>query len=339
MFKALDFIAIGDITTDAFIRIKDASVHCKVDTSQCELCMRFGDKVPFESVHIVKAVGNSPNAAVAAARLGLGSALVANLGDDQNGRDCIAELKLPKNSVDTRYLTAQKGKVTNFHYVLWYEADRTILIHHEEYQYVFPEIRTAPKWIYLSSLGSTSFQYHLDLLTYLQSNPDVKLAFQPGTFQMKLGTEQLRGIYERSDVLILNVEEAQRVLSREEKGFMSIEDTKSMMKSLHALGPKIVLVTDGPKGAYMYDGDHSYFMPIYPDPKPPLERTGCGDSFASTFVSALSKGHTPLEALIYAPVNPMSVVQYIGAQAGLLTMAQIEELLKVAPADYKPREI
>ena len=108
---------------------------------------------------------------------------------------------------------------------------------------------------------------------------------------------------------------------------------------MHAHGPKIVLITDGPKGAYMLDGDHFYYMPIYPDPKPPLERTGCGDAFASTFISALMSGKSPLEALVWAPVNPMSVVQHIGAQEGLLDTHHIEWLLQNAPEDYKPREI
>lgn len=72
------------MVTDAFIRIKDASVNCDMNHEKCMISLRFGDKVPYESVEVVKAVGNSANAAVAAARLGLSSALVANVGDDQN---------------------------------------------------------------------------------------------------------------------------------------------------------------------------------------------------------------------------------------------------------------
>jgi ribokinase len=79
--------------------------------------------------------------------------------------------------------------------------------------------------------------------------------------------------------------------------------------------------------------------PIYPDPKPPLERTGCGDAFASTFVTALALGRSPLEALTWAPVNPMSVAQFVGAQEGLLTKEQLEWWLKKAPGDYRVKEI
>ena len=78
---------------------------------------------------------------------------------------------------------------------------------------------------------------------------------------------------------------------------------------------------------------------MYPDPKPPYERTGCGDAWASTFVTALALGRPPLEALVWAPINPMSVAQFIGAQEGLLTREQLTWWLEKAPAEYKPREI
>ncbi len=337
--KNIDFLAIGDITTDAFIRIKDASVHCKVDTDQCEICLRFGDKVPFEYVKVVKAVGNSANAAVCASRIGnthgsastINSGLMTQLGGDQNGKDCIANLI--KEKVDTRYAKVHKEMLTNYHFVLWYESDRTILINQIAYPYAFPKLKKNPKWIYLSSLGMQSKEYHSEIADYLNKNKDVKLAFQPGTFQIKLGIKELKDIYKRTEVFICNVEEAQRILTTESR------DIKILLAEMHAYGPKIVLITDGPKGAYMLDGEHFYFMPIYPDPKPPLERTGCGDAFASTFIAAMMLGKAPLEALVWAPVNPMSVVQYIGAQEGLLDRENIEWLLKNAPEDYRPREI
>jgi len=328
--KSLDVLAIGDLATDAFIRLEKADVHCKVNTSDCEICMPFGDKIPFEYVKVVKAVGNAANAAVASARLGLKAALVTHIGDDQNGKDSLVELH--KNNVSTSYVTIQKGKPTNYHFVLWYDVDRTILVHHTDYDYTFPKI-AEPKWIYLTSLSSTTFPYHMAIADYLDAHPNVRLAFQPGTFQIKLGLEELKRIYQHTHVFIVNFEEAQRILGSNSR------DVKALLKGLAAQGPKIAIITDAAKGAYMFDGDHYYFMPIYPDPKPPFERTGCGDAFASTFIAALCMGKSPLEALVWAPVNPMSVAQFIGSQEGLLTEQQIEWWLKRAPADYKPKEI
>jgi len=346
MFKRhLDLIAIGDITTDAFIRLKDASVHCKVNTEDCELCLRFGDKVPFEYVKVVRAVGNAANAAVAASRLGLRSALVSNVGGDENGRECLAELK--KNKVLADYVQVDRNKPTNYHFVLWYEADRTILVNHTAYDYRLPAAlsaagpRSQPKWIYLTSLGANAGAYHVAIADYLERNPAVKLAFQPGTFQMKLGVDELRRIYVRTDVFIVNVEEAQRILAGTPASHSlgGSRDIKELLKGLAALGPKIVLVTDNTRGAYMFEGDHFYFVPMYPDPRPAFDRTGCGDAFASTFVSALAMGKPPLEAFMWAPVNPMSVAQFVGAQEGLLTLEQLEWWLTRAPAEFKVREI
>ncbi len=334
--KPIDFAAIGDIVSDAFIKIKDAHVTCSIDNTKCEICMKFGDKVPFESMTELRAVGNSANASVSAARLGLSSALVTNLGDDLNGAGCIEELK--RNNVITKYVQKHTGLKTNYHYVLWYEAERTILVNHVEYPYVLPKF-SEPQWVYLSSLASNSLEYHSSLVNYLKDHPHVKLCFQPGTFQMKLGAHKLADLYRRSEVFVCNVEESQRILGLEEKGFQGNDDIKKLLKGIAILGPKLTLITDGPKGAYMYDGADYYYMPIYPDPKPPVERTGCGDAFASTFTSALALGKTPLEALVWAPINPMWVVQFVGAQQGLMTRPELEAWLAKAPVNYVPVKI
>ena len=190
--KPTDILAIGDITTDCFIRLGQAEVHCDLGKENCKLCMDFGSKIPYESVDIVRAVGNSANASVSAARLGLNSALLTYIGDDQNGKECMEELQ--KNNVDTEYVRTEAGKRTNYHYVLWYEVDRTILVKHEGFSYNLGKIAN-PKWIYLSSLGGNSLDFHNQIAEYLEKNPDVKLAFQPGTFQMKNGTQKLERIY------------------------------------------------------------------------------------------------------------------------------------------------
>ncbi len=342
LHKQIDLLAIGDLTTDAFIRLKDAEVHCKVNTEDCELCLRFGDKVPFEYVKVVRAVGNAANAAVAGARLGLRSALVSNVGDDENGRECLADLQ--RNSVVTSFVKTHKDRPTNYHFVLWYGADRTILVNHIEYDYSLPKDLKSnsrglpPKWIYLTSLAANTFPYHMAIADYLEANPSVKLAFQPGTFQIKLGFDELKRIYARADVFVANVGEARHVLNVDGSSSTG-SDVKALMKGISDHGPKLVILTDNTNGAYMSDGDHYYHIPMYPDPRPAFDRTGCGDAFASTFVSALIMGRSPLEAFTWAPVNPMSVAQFVGSQEGLLDRDQIEWWLSRAPADFKPKEI
>jgi len=328
--KQFDFVAIGDITTDAFIKLHEASVHCDVNKENCQICMSFGDKIPYESVTVVRAVGNSANAAVAASRLGLRSMLIADIGSDENGKECLASLRSDK--VSERFVTTHKEMETNYHYVLWYEDDRTILVKHQEYPRTLPKF-PEPKWIYLSSLGDNSELYHEEIATYLVAHPDVKLAFQPGTFQIHLGVDKLKDIYKRTNVFFVNKEEAQRVLNSKE------ENVKVLMVELAKLGPKVVVITDGPNGAYAYDGKDSYFMPTYPDAKPPYERTGAGDAFSSTFTVALAKELSIENALRWAPINSASVVQFIGAQKGLLSEKDLLSWLAKAPSNYQPKKI
>ncbi len=325
-----DFVAIGDIVTDAFIRLKDAKVHCKVDHDNCELCMRFGDKIPYEFVEVISAVGNSPNAAVSAARLGLKTALVTDLGNDDIANDSIAALK--GNGVDTSFVSLHDGMKSNYHYVLWFEDDRTILLKHFDYPYSFPDVGN-PKWLYFSSVGEQSLPYHHEIIEFLKSHPETKLAFQPGTFQMKLGFAKLRELYQHTEIFFCNVEEAQRMLGTEEK------NVGKLLRLMREEGPKTIVITDGPRGAYAYDGSEAWFMPPYPDPKPPYERTGAGDAFASTLTSALALGKSLDEALMWGPINSMSVVQEVGAQKGLLKRGDLENYLAHAPANYKPQKI
>ena len=326
----IEFLSVGDIVLDAFIRLKDAHVHCKIDTDACELCLRFGDKIPYESVTVVPAVGNAGNAVVCAARLGLDSALVSHVGKDEHGEDCLNALK--KDRVSTKYIEKEKGKPTNYHYVLWYDIDRTILVKHTEFDYKWPKLPRV-LWMYLTSLANNTLEYHEEIASYLKNNQEVKLAFQPGTFQIKLGKEKLKDIYARTEIFFCNVEEAETILGVESK------DVLKLSQGIRALGPKMVSISDGPNGAYLLFNNELWKIPMYPDIAPPLDRTGAGDAFSSTMTAALALGKSPLEALAWGPINSMSVVQEIGAQKGLLSREKLEEYLAKAPAEYKAKRV
>ena len=150
---------------------------------------------------------------------------------------------------------------------------------------------------------------------------------------MKLGYEALKDLYAHTYVFFCNKEEAQKILGIQEN------DIKVLLSKIKDLGPTVPVITDGPNGAYTLSEGKVLFVPMYPDTKEPVDRTGAGDAFSSTFTSALALGKTIEEALLWGPINSMSVVQYIGAQAGLLSRDKIEEYLKNAPSDYVVREI
>lgn len=331
MRRKYDLIAIGDCTIDAFIRLHQASVHCDLRHEQCQLCMSFADKIPYESLEIIPAVGNSSNVAVGAARLGLRSAIVTAIGDDYYGRQVLDVYR--KEGVSREFVKINKGIETNYHFVLNFKAERTILIKHHDYSYFRPRVIDDVPWIYFSSMGGTTLPFHLELGRHLRAHPRVRMGFNPGTFQLQLGAEKLEGIYRHTYILFVNREEAGRILKTKSSNI------KTLFTGLHRLGPKIVAITDGPKGAYASDGGEAYFMPLYPDPAPPFSRTGSGDAFSTGFMAALVYGLPLEDALRWGPVNSMNVVRYTGAQKGLLTKPRLLALLRKAPKNYKPRTI
>ena len=323
---------IGDIFTDAFIKLDEKTTKVIDEGSGVKwLAVPFGQKPKYEKVDIVRSVGPSPNAAVSCARLGLSASLMAWIGGDDVGKEAIAHLT--REGVATDSMVVERDKVTSYWYVLNYKADRTMLVKSEKYKYEWRDPKTRPDWIYLSYVGEDSWPLHMSLLGYLERHPDIKFVFQPGTFQFAWGARKLKALYARAYSVIMNREEAVEVTGADYNSLKGLAD------ALHAMGPKVVVITDGPAGSYASFNGKLYNMPNYPDPAPPVERTGAGDAFASTFIAALAMGESSETALTWAPINSMSVVQHIGAQKGLLTKKALLAYRKDAPKTYKIKEI
>lgn len=331
--QKLDVLSIGDVVIDDFIDLIEEYETIQQTDKGPLLQIPLGTKIPYRGAQIIAGVGNAANASVAFARLGLKSGLISNIGDDERGKEIIKALKI--NKVDTRFVLQNPGKTSNYHYVLQYEEERTILIKHETYDYELPRFRTndIPRWIYFSSLSDNALPHHDEISDWLDEHPDVRLAFQPGTFQMQAGVKRLSRIYQRAEVVALNREEATDVFNGDHS------DMHDLLNKMHEAGINIALITDGPNGAYASDGSKRWSMPLYPDPGPPVDRTGAGDSFASTFTAAIMKGADVPSALLWAPINSMNVVQHVGAQEGLLTEDQIDYYLRNAPKKFHPTEM
>ncbi|UTX51209.1 carbohydrate kinase family protein [Candidatus Saccharibacteria bacterium TM7i] len=325
-------LAIGDTFTDAFIKLNDDTAKVETDEAGKKwLSVEFGAKFPYDTVDIVEAVGPSPNAAVAFSRLGAQSGLMTYIGDDETGASTLEYLRDEKIKTDT--VSVQPGAKSNYWYVLRYGADRTMLTKNEGYEYTWQEPEQVPDWVYLAQSGDAAWELHEQLLEYLEKHPETKLAFQPGTVHFTWGAEKLADVYRRSEIVILNREEAALVTG------LPIDSLADLTNAFHAMGPKIVVITDGPDGAYASDGERLLQIPNYPDPADPVDRTGAGDAFASTIVTALALGESLDTALRWAPINSMNVVQHIGAQTGLLTREEIEGHLANAPEDYGVRHL
>lgn len=323
--QQIDFLAIGDIVAEPFIKIADAEASCDLQGEHCKICFRFGEKIPYESAEMCYAVGNSPNVAVGVRKLGIDAHIISYVGDDNIGKLNIESLM--RDGVNVDHLKIVPGMESNYHYVLWYQSERTILVKHTEFPYSFPSDIPPAKWVYLSSLASNSVEYHKEIIEYFKKYPETKMAFQPGTFQIKLGKEALKEIYDRTEILFCNVIEARKILETKE------DDNIKLMEMLRDLGPKTIIMTDGLKGAYALADGEALFLPVYSTES--FESTGAGDAFASATIAALLSGKEFKEALLWGPINAMAVVMQVGAQKGLLSKEKLEEYLANTPEDYK----
>lgn len=321
-----DIVSIGDTTLDAFIELHEASVHCNINHVDCQLCISYANKVPFEELTILAACGNSANNAIGSARLGLKDAFIGSIGDDLQGQQIIDEFKREK--VDTEFININKGAKTNFHFVLVYRGERTILIKHQKYQYKLPE-NLDTKWIYFSSMAAGTDKFHHVLDKFLQKHKNVRLSFNPGTFQMRMGTHKLAGIYKRTEILFLNREEAQLVTAQ------TTRDIRHLAQGMHKLGAKIAVITDGRDGSYASDGTTIWFVDHFPAPR--VEATGAGDAYGTGFTAALSHGKTIPEAMIWGTINGGNVALHVGPHLGLQTVSQITSWMKKHPK-FKAKE-
>lgn len=313
-----DLISIGDAVIDTFVPLTDA--HVRLTDNTRELCLRYGDKIPVGD-SISQVAGNAANSAVGGSRLKLKTAAYINVGADHEGQRIKSHLK--DEGIDTRYLVVNKNLSSNHHIVLNFKGERTILIFHQPFKYNLPDLDPS-RWVYFTSLSPSFVQTNLlsQLENYLERT-GAKLLYNPGTYQMKAGVKKNPRLLSLTEIFMVNKEEAKRILVGKDDADIPI---KKLLKDLVDLGPRMVVITDGPDGSYGYDGENYYHLGVFPAKL--VEMTGAGDSYATGVLAALFHGKELKEAMRWGAANGASVVEQIGPQPGLLTYNQMQEKLK-----------
>ncbi len=314
MKKKFDLITVGDCTIDTFLVIDDDSLSCSLDQLATKLCLNYADKICV--MHTAQSVGgNAANVSVGAKRIGLKTTIITELGDDINGHVVYGELE--RSKVNTDYIKILKSHVTRYSIVLNYKSERTIFSSHVKRNYSLPTLPDT-KWIYYTSMGKSFDKVQTKLLKYLKKNPNVKLAHNPGSYQIKEGLKYIKKILPYVDLLIVNKEEGIKFVG-EKKSISEI------INSLHAIGPQVVVLTDGTRGSYASNGVNIYFMKPYNIKA--KAKTGAGDAYTSGFISAMVKGKDIPTAMMWGTANASGVIQEFGAQKGLLTLGKIKAIV------------
>lgn len=251
--------------------------------------------------------GNALNASITFARQKLSSALLAQIGTDSTAKDLLD--LLDEEGVDSDIMYQEGGlKIGLSTIISSTTGERSILAypgsavaHHE----LLAKLeQTEARWLYVSSLNS---QELLEGAIRFATLNQIKVAFNPGGLEIE-NIDEVKNLLAEVEVLILNKQEAAK--------FFGTLDSAALARA-GAEYAKICIVTDGPKGAHAFDGEVDYFEPISEEVKV-IDRTGAGDAFASGVVAGLAWGMGLKDSLELGSKNSTSVVQSVGAQAGIL---------------------
>jgi len=315
MNSSLELLSIGDASFDVLVFPSETEISCEIKSKETMICFDYGDKIPVQDLQ-TSIGGNAANNAVGTRRLGINTAAVLTLGDDDIGQQIFEKLKAEEVNLD--YIVRQEGTKSNYSTIINFGGERTILSYKVPRDYIFPRELPPVPWAYLTSMGDSFEKSYAEVVAWAKANA-VKLAFNPGSRQLRAGIETYHQVLEIAHIVYINRSEAETMTHITD----SHGKEKDLLKALADLGPKIPIVTDGGNGSYIYDGQR--FLRAGVLPIDAYERTGAGDGFGAGCLAALIKGRPLEEALLWGTVNSASVIGHIGSQDGLLKESELPE--------------
>lgn len=304
-----DIISIGSATKDVFLISKDFKLikSNKFSTGVGE-CFAYGTKLELGDVYF-DIGGGATNSAFTFANLGLKTGICSRVGKDIYGLE-IMHL-LADKGVSSMLVTDRIHKTAYSTILLMPNGDRTILVYRgastnfSAQDINWSKLKT--KWIYLSSVGG-SLSLLGRLFSFVRANK-VKIAWNPGSQELKLGKVKLAHYMKDAYIFNINREESQKLTGKKE--------IKDIFKELNRLSPGYNIVTEGDKGAYLSDGILIYYAAALPAKL--INTTGAGDAFGSGFCAGMALKNDWDYALRLGMLNSNGVIQKMGAKNGLLT--------------------
>ncbi|MCX6726782.1 MAG: carbohydrate kinase family protein [Candidatus Shapirobacteria bacterium] len=304
----IDVISIGAATVDIFVK----SDQFKIDNSLLSLPVSSKNEM---TDSLICSGGGATNSSVSFSRLELKSTCLSLLGDDPLGLYVFKDLK--DSRVDTNLLIHQQSEITDYSIILvGPDGSRSILTnrgptHLEASQIDWDKI-SGTGWFYITSLEG-----NLDLLEQLVGfarEHTIKVSLNPGNRELAQ-SPRLLPLLPYVNFLLLNKTESEELTG------LSV-DNDQLWSKLSSYGSAITAVTDGRNGAYILADGNKLYSPIINTQ--PVDETGAGDAFGSTFIAAQIHGLDLPASLHWAIKNSASVVSALGAKPGLLTFSQIK---------------
>ncbi len=332
-------ITIGGAIRDVFCVTDMAKMIIDEENISCGKMLAFelGSKI-YINKFLNTMGGSACNVSIGLKKMGVNAFPYVEVGDDDAGEIIKEELK--RNKVPVKLVHIDRKKQTGFSFFIVDSSSREHVVFvgkaaSEDINIDIKEIsKMKPEWLYVGSLGKCPEDEFLKIRA-IKKNTDVKIAINPGIDQIERKNKELLKVVKLSDVLILNRDEAISMATHGSDGInknipeYGLSQIRFLFDESKKWGADIVVIADGEDGVYLKDWhtNKMYFCEAYPAKKL-VDTTGAGDAFASGFMASFIQGETIERCLRLGAVNGSSVVQFLGAQEGLLTIQEAEKKIK-----------
>jgi len=327
-----DIITIGSAARDILIKSKDlqALKSSKFATGRA-IAMSLGSKLKIDELNFFVG-GGAINTAATFARQGLRTAPFATVGYDPGGKE--VEEFLRKEGISQKFLfTFEKDRTMYSLIFSLGKKGRSILRYEggvwELHRFFSPKGLIKTKWLYINHLGGKSAALIPKLFNLAKKN-NIRVAWNPGSTQLKL-KQRIRPFLAHTDVFMVNQEEAALLTG------LPFKEKDKIFKRLTKWVKGIVIMTRGPRGVMVSNGEHVWQAGVLPL-KNVVDRTGAGDSFGSGFVASLIQKPNDIErAIRLASANATGLLTQWGAMNGLLRKS--DSLTKWGKLEIKHRKM
>ncbi|MEV6400164.1 ribokinase [Streptomyces sp. NPDC051907] len=259
--------------------------------------------------------GKGANQAVAAARLGARTALLARVGDDAHGRLLLESQRAA--GVDTAGVLVGGAPTGVALITVDPSGDNSIVVSPGANARLLPaDVRAAGSLLAAARVVSVQLEIPLETVAEVVRGmaPGARLVLNPSP-PAPLPAEVLAAC----DPLVVNEHEALTILGEQPPG-ASPED---WARSLLALGPRSVVVTLGAAGALVMDSRTDSGVRV-PSPRvDAVDTTGAGDAFTAALAWRLSLGEELPPAAALAVRVGAAAVTTRGAQDSYPTAAEL----------------
>lgn len=315
------FVSIGGCTQDVYVYVDGGEMFKHPATGHEYIGFHFGGKTLVTSVHHFYG-GGAANTAASFASMGLLAMPIMAVGGDAIGASILDNLK--KRGADISLCQRYKHEKSGYsvlaigpgheHAILTYRgANGSLVIRDKEAR----AIRNA-QWLYISS-QSGDWQKMLRKIFSLRKH---RIAWNPGGAQLKAGKEGIGKYFPKTDVLILNSDEAADLA----RPFLGVTtDKEKLMALIQGWGPNYFLMTEGAAGAHLYDGKKFYYQKALRKTHI-TDTTGAGDAFGSGFVAGLEIYRGDIKkALRLAAMNSAEEIGLLGPQRDLVEKKELKK--------------